>query len=131
MSTATTKQGSAAALVRETIQPWTRACVERDWDGLLEMCAEDVLFMPPGAVPVSGGEVRPWLDTFPTIKSMSWSASHIEEDGDTAWFHGPVEQTLEIDGREVRFVGKYACVMRRDAHRGWLRTAVIWNSNET
>jgi ketosteroid isomerase-like protein len=130
MSTAA-KHSSAAALARDTIGPWTRACVERDWDALLEMCADDVLFMPPGADPVRGASVRPWLETFPAIKSMSWSPSWIEEDGDIAWFHGPVEQTLDIDGREVRFVGKYACIMRRDERRGWLRAVVIWNSNET
>jgi ketosteroid isomerase-like protein len=129
MSTAT-KGGSAAALVQETIGPWTRACVERDWDALLGMCDADVVFMPPGAAAVSGAAVGSWLDTFPTIKAMSWSASHVEEDGDTAWFHGPVQQTFEIDGNEVRFVGKYACVMRRGKDGRWLRSLVIWNANE-
>jgi ketosteroid isomerase-like protein len=129
MSTVT-KSESAAEVVQRTIAPWTRACVERDWDALLEMCDADSVFMPPGAPAVRGAAVRPWLDTFPTIKDMSWSARHIEEDGDIAWFHGPVEQTLEIDGREVRFVGKFTCVMRKDDERGWLRSMVIWNSNE-
>jgi ketosteroid isomerase-like protein len=129
MSTATKTQ-SAAAVVERTNEPWSRACIERDWDTLMEMCDGGVVFMPPGAPAVSGRAVRAWLETFPTIRSMSWSATELEEDGDLAWFHGPVDQTFEIDGEEVHFTGKYTCVMRKDRARGWLRTMVIWNSNE-
>jgi hypothetical protein len=39
-------------------------------------------------------------------------------------------KSFDIDGEEVRFVGKYTCVMRKDPGRGWLRTMVIWNSNQ-
>jgi ketosteroid isomerase-like protein len=127
---ATTKDESAAAVVQRTNAPWSRACVERDWDALLAMCDPDAVFMPPGAPAVSGKALKPWLDTFPPIKKMSWSATHLEEDGDIAWFHGPVDQTFEIDGEIVQFSGKFTCVMRNDEKRGWLRTMVIWNSNE-
>jgi ketosteroid isomerase-like protein len=129
MSTATRTE-SAASVVQRTNVPWSRACIDRDWDALLAMCDERAVFMPPGAASVSGAALRPWLETFPAVKEMSWSASHLEENGDLAWFHGPVEQTFEIDGREVRFVGKYTCVMRKDLDRGWLRTMVIWNSDQ-
>jgi ketosteroid isomerase-like protein len=128
MSTATLTE-SAASVVKRTNAPWSRACIERDWDRLLAMCAEDAVFMPPGAPAVSGAGIRPWLETFPQIEQMSWSADHLEENGDLAWFHGPVDQTFEIDGKKVQFAGKYTCVMRRDRARGWLRTMVIWNSD--
>lgn len=71
---------------------------------------------------MSGAAIGPWLETFSIIKDMSWSAPHVVETGDLAWFRGPV-QTFEINGEEVRFTGKYTCVIRKD--RRCLRTMVI------
>jgi ketosteroid isomerase-like protein len=129
MGTATELR-DASSQVRDLIEPWTRACLQRDWDALLSMCNDDIIFLPPGAPAVTGEAVRPWLDTFPNIREMAWSVTKIDQDGDTAWLHGPVTQTLEIDGQTVRFDGKYTDVMRRGRDGGWRFSIIIWNSNQ-
>ena len=37
---------SALAALKDLIEPWTNACLTRDWDALLGMCTADIVFMP-------------------------------------------------------------------------------------
>jgi len=123
------QSGDAASAANSYINPWSRACVERDWDALLAMCNDDMVFMPPGTNAVSGGSMRQWLDSLPTVKAMSWSIARIRQDGDTACLHGPVKQTFTIEGRDEHFDGKYCDVMRRGSDGKWRFSLIIWNSN--
>ncbi len=126
------KKGSegAAAAAKRMINPWNRACIKRDWDALLAMCNDDIIFMPPGAPGVQGQAVRPWLDAIPPIKAMSWSVQRIVQIGNTAWLYGPVQQTFEIEGRDEHFDGKFCDVMRKGADGKWRISLVVWNSNQ-
>jgi len=112
------------------IEPWTQACLNSDWDALLGMCNEDIVFMPPGEPSVSGDAVRPWLDGL-VILSMKWSIDQIVVSGDMAYLRGPVEEVLEIDGREERFNGKYSDLMRRGEDGIWRFSVIMWNSDES
>jgi uncharacterized protein (TIGR02246 family) len=125
----TASQGAARAAVQELIQPWTQACLSRDWDGLLSMCTSDIVFMPHGSPPISGSAVRPWLDSFPTIKAMSWDVKNVEAEGDLAFVSGAVQQTLEIDGKRQEVDGKYCDLFRREADGRWRFAVIIWNEN--
>jgi ketosteroid isomerase-like protein len=127
---AATSTPSARAAVERLIAPWTRACLERDWDSLLAMCTDDIVFMPHGSPPVTGEDVRPWLDGFPTIKAMSWDVARAEEAGDLAFVRGSVRQTLEIDGEVVEMDGKYCDLFRREEDRVWRFAVIIWNQND-
>jgi len=53
---------SAASAIPELVEPWTRACLARDWDAVLGMCTDDVVFSPPNEPLVEGQAVRPWLE---------------------------------------------------------------------
>jgi len=52
--TSSATQTAVAGAVQEMIEPWTQACIRRDWDSLLSMCTDDVVFMPPGAPAATG-----------------------------------------------------------------------------
>ena len=74
----------AAGAIRATIPPWTKACLDRNWDRLLAMCTDDVVFAPPGEPSVSGKKLRPWLDAFPIMKVFKFTFDRIDVSGDLA-----------------------------------------------
>jgi ketosteroid isomerase-like protein len=118
------------AAIRSIREPWTKACLQRDWDFLLTLCTSDVTFLPPNESAAQGTSVRPWLDTFPTIKTMDWDIDHVEGSSDLAWLRGWVRMSLEHSGQEIKFNGKYTDVCRKEADGVWRMALVIWNSNE-
>ena len=45
--------------IRGTFEAWRDACVRSDWDALLGMCTDDIVFLPPGESTVEGaGEIH-------------------------------------------------------------------------
>lgn len=125
-----TSQAETRAAVQALIQPWSQAAVDRDWDKLLSMCTEDIVFMPHGSPPISGDAVRPWLESFPTITAMSWDVASLEEADDIAFLRGPVQQTLETEDGVHQVDGKYCDLMRRGADGQWRFAVIIWNENQ-
>lgn len=119
----------AATAVQNAIEPWTQACLNRDWDALLSMCNDDIVFMPPGGPPVAGEAVRPWLEALPVFRTMEWSVDDLHEHGDVAYLRGPVRQLFEIDDQVEEFDGKYCDVMVKGADGQWRFSVVIWNAN--
>jgi len=117
------------AAIRGTIEPWTNACVRRDWDRLLSMCTDDVVFLPPNEPAVEGGGVRAWLDNFPTIIAMSLDMERVEGAGQLACVRGWVKMTLEISGQQLAFDGKYIDVLRKQPDGMWRFAQVMWNAN--
>jgi ketosteroid isomerase-like protein len=118
------------AAIRAMIEPWTNACVGRDWDRLLALCTEDVTFLPPNEATVQGPGVHRWLENFPTIKAMAIEIDHIEGAAQLACLRGAVKMTLDISGQEVLFNGKYTDLFRKQPDGTWRFALVIWNSNE-
>ena len=56
------------------VAPWVQACLDRDWDALLALCTDDVVFAPPGEPSVSGEEsLKTWLDDFPVMTAFEFS----------------------------------------------------------
>jgi ketosteroid isomerase-like protein len=121
---------TATLAIHEMIEPWNRAVINRNWDAMSDMCTADMVFMPPGGHSVAGPAIRPWLDEFPTVKSMSWDVDDVQEEGALAVARGSVRQTFEVDGEEVLFVGKYCDVLRRGDDGRWRFSEIIWNANE-
>jgi ketosteroid isomerase-like protein len=124
-----TDYADVLAAAQAMMEPWNRACVEADWDSLLSMCTDDLVFMPTGEPPVMGDAVRPWLDSL-TIKSIWWDIDRLEFDGDLAYLFGPVKETLVIDGKDEVFDGKYCDILKRGDDGKWRFSVVIWNSNQ-
>jgi ketosteroid isomerase-like protein len=115
--------------IRGIREPWIKACVTRNWDALLGLCTDDVVFQPPNEAVVQGNRVRPWLEGFPTIKAMDWDIEHTEGNGDLAWLRGWVNMTLDVSGQQIRFNGKYTDVCRKQSG-SWRIALVMWSSND-
>jgi ketosteroid isomerase-like protein len=116
--------------IRGFVAPWTRAGVDRDWDALLDLCTDDVAFSPPGEPQVSGGDVRPWLETFPVIKAFDWDFDDIQISGDLATGSGAGIMTVEMDGEDVALNLKFVDIFRRMDDGSWRFAHIIWNLNE-
>jgi len=124
-------QAEALAAAKDIIAPWTQACLDRDWDKLLSMCTKDIVFMPQGMPPVSGDEVRPWLESFPTITAMSWDVERLEASDDIAFLNGPLRQTLEMEEGTHQSDGKFCDLMRREADGQWRFAVIMWSENHS
>lgn len=124
-------RAEAMAAVQDLVQPWNQAILDRDWDEMLSMCTEDIMFMPHGEPPVTGDDVMPWLDSFPTVKAMSWDVASLEAAGDIAFVRGSVQQTLEMDDGDYEVDGKYCDLVRRESDGQWRFAVIIWNENRS
>lgn len=118
-----------AELIRDTQAPWKEAALARDWDAMLDMCTDDMVFMPPGEPSVSGDDLRPWLESFPVIREFDTDFEDVVVSGELAVASGSVRMSLEIDGERVPFDGKFTDVFRKGADGTWRYRRVIWNSN--
>lgn len=123
-------QPDDAAQIRATIAPYTQACLDRDWDALLAMCTEDIVFSGPGEPKVTGDAVRPWLENYPVIKAFTFDFDRIEVSGDLAAANGSGSMLLEVEGQEVTSEIDFTDVFRKDQRGTWLYSSVTYNSNE-
>lgn len=128
MSSAATR-AEALAAVEKLIQPWNQAILDRNWDRLLSMCTEDIVFMPHGEPAVAGDTIRPWLEAFPTVMAISWDVTACEASGDIAFVRGSVRQRLETDDGVHEVDGKYCDLVRREDDGKWRFAVIIWNEN--
>lgn len=119
----------AETTIRATIAPWTKACLDRNWDHLLGMCTSDVVFAPPGEPKVFGSKVRPWLEAFPVMKAFKFNFDQIDVSGDLATAVGGGTWTLDVDGHEVTAAFKFVDVFRKSGDGSWRYAHVIWNSD--
>jgi ketosteroid isomerase-like protein len=118
------------ATIQSTVVPWTRACLDRDWDSLLALCTPDVVFSPPGEPSVSGGSLRPWLGAFPKLREFAWNFDHLEIHGDFAVGVGAGSWTVEIDGKPVPMSFKFVDLFRRGDDGTWRYSHVFWSLNQ-
>ena len=117
------------AAINALIEPWNEAVKQKDWEAVQAMCTDDMVFMPPEGLPVQGAGVRPFLEAFPTVKSMWWNIEDTHGQGDIAAVRGSVKETVEINGNDVLIDGKYCDVLRKGADGQWRFAVIIWNSN--
>ena len=118
--------------IEALVTPWIQACLDRDWDGLLALCTDDVVFAPPGEPSISGEEsLKTWLDAFPVMTAFEFSFDQIDESGDLAVAVGKGSWTIEMDDETASMTMKFADVFRRQADGAWLYSHAIWNHNES
>ncbi len=116
------------AAIRATMDPWTEACIAADWDRVLSMCTDDIVFLPPDAPIAEGsGAVKAYLETYPDIKKFTATFTHIEGSRDLASARGSVAITAEAEGTEMSISGKFVDTFRKQPDGTWLYTSVIWN----
>ena len=119
----------ASSAIRATVAPWTQAALDRNWDAMISMCTNDVVFAPPGEPSVSGKGLRPWLEAFPVMKEFNWDFDRIEVNGDLATGVGHGTWTLDINGQLVSASFKFADVFKKGPDGNWKYAHVIWNTD--
>ncbi len=117
--------------IKDTAKPWADACVARDWDALLGLCTDDVVFLPPDEPVVANEHVRSWLENYPEIKSMDVEFEHVEGQEQIAVARGQFTMTLLPTGAPapVTYAGKFTDTFRKDMQGKWRYASVTWNSN--
>ncbi len=129
-STGAQPQPDDTAQIRATIAPWVQACLDRDWDSLLAMCTEDIVFSPPGELKVTGEAVRPWLEDYPPIKAMAFDFDRIEVSGDLAASNGSGSMIIEVEGQEATVNFDFTDVFRKDLDGVFRYSSVIYNTKD-
>lgn len=130
MSTATLPSVDVNAIT-STGKLWAEACVARDWDALLGLCSEDVVFLPPEEPAVSGKQVRSWLENYPEIRSFEVEFDHVEGQDQLAAARGRFTMSIVPPGAPtpLTVTGKFTDTFRKDMRGKWLYTSVTWNSS--
>ena len=117
--------------IKNTAPAWATACIGRDWDALLGLCTDDVVFLPPDEPIVAGNQVRPWLENYPEIKTFEVTFDHVDG-GDqlaSAWGHFTMTLVLPGSSTPMAVDGKFLDSFRKGDDGTWRYAAVAWNSN--
>ena len=121
---------------RETIRiiaedRWTTALVKRDVDGLLALCADDVVYMPADHAALHGrDELRQWLSAFPPVASMTQPIEWLDGTSEHATARVSFTAALDVEGQRVQSSGKALCCLRKSDTGAWLVKSVCWNFDQ-
>ena len=105
-----------------------------DVDAIMDLCSDDIVFMPPEAPPVSGPDaVRAFFDEFLDAfdVSLELTRNGITVDDALAYEWGTVSGTATgPDGQSQSLNNTYFITYERDPEGSWKQSRNIWNSNE-
>jgi ketosteroid isomerase-like protein len=117
--------------IKATAKPFINACLDRDWDALLDLCTDDVVFLPPEHPICSGSkEVRAYLEDYPVMERFTFEFDRIEGQDHLAAAYGHYSITVQGDEGDLEVEGKFVDTFRKDDNGKWWYACVIWNSNE-
>ncbi len=69
------------------------------------------------------------METYPDIKACTANFTHIEGRGDLALARGTLAMTVEAEGIEMSFTGKFVDTFRKQPDNSWRYASVIWNND--
>src|SRR4051812_16693904 len=106
--------------IRQAIEAWLRASKSGDTDALLQLMAEDVVFLLPGQEPMRGrsafaaasrssGRKFRFVEGTPQIQEI-----HIAGDFAICWNHLDVRLAAEEDGKIHHHAGNILSVFRKE-----------------
>ena len=108
--------------IRELVQSWLAATEKGDLPAVLNLMADDVVFMVPGLEPF-GKET--FAASARNMKSIRFDGkSEIQEImvlGDWAWMRNRLEMTMTShDGQQTRRSGYALTILRKEPHGHWV-----------
>jgi ketosteroid isomerase-like protein len=107
---------------------WVRAGLARDWDKTLDLCAPDIVYMPPDQPAIGGHRaLREWLEQFPTILEFAQPIESIDGQATMAVFRSTFTVTVESEGKQLRNSGKALVSLEKNTLGRWLVKAVCFN----
>ncbi len=116
---------------RDALQALTdrsvRMSLDRDWDALLELLTDDVVFLPPDEPAVIGkAAAADFLEAFPILTQYSATIESADGRADHAAVRSSWEGTMETEEGEIRTVGKRLSTYRKEGGR-WRVATKCWN----
>ncbi len=117
------------AAIRSLIEDeWTQARADAADDRVVEMCTEDVVYMPHGQPPVRGrDELRAFLQRFPRVLSAEQPVERIEGYGDFAVVHARFSITVAGAGGPEQVKGRVVGCLRKQADGRWRCESAMLN----
>jgi ketosteroid isomerase-like protein len=115
--------------IRKLIEiEWSAAIVARDWERLLGLCTEDIVYCPPDHAVLFGRTAfRKWLNDLPPIKKFSQTLVEIEGRGPLAVARATFSITFEISGQTITATGNALGWLRQHGLGRWLTKSVCFN----
>lgn len=109
---------------------WTAAFIAGNHDRLLQLCDENIVYMPADHPAIRGrAQLREWLATFPPVSSFEQPIEAIDGHGDVAMARATFTVVLAGTHPPVERTGKAMCSLHR-SEGGWLITSVCWNFDD-
>ena len=117
--------------IRSSSLEFSKHMLARDFDALVQLYTDDVVFMPPNHPVVEGQDgLRKWFDSFPKASAFSLSIRDIGGYGDVAYVWGHATMTLHSEGGAgVEEAMKYVEVRKKQADGSWLLAVDLFNSD--
>ena len=115
--------------LQKLAETWAEAAPRQDWDTILDLCTDDVVFMPQDEPIVEGKEdQRTWHENFHTVQEMKSDFVKGEVSGDTAIGQGVFSLVAKSEeGSLVDMKGKWLSGYRRQPDGRWLISHLAWN----
>jgi len=106
--------------------------VAQDFESLVQLYTNDVVFMPPNGPAVHGRDnLLAWFKAFPKATHMETNVDHVEGHGDLAYVLGRYSMTIEPEGAPgpISDRGKFIEIRKRQPDGTWRMAADIFNSD--
>jgi ketosteroid isomerase-like protein len=115
--------------IRETTeQRWTKTILARDWEGMLALCAPDIVYMPADHPALRGhAQLRTWFDQFPRVLGLTQPLESVVGQGSLAIVRATFAATVDVEGKPTAGTGKVLCSFQHDVTGRWMVTSVCWN----
>ena len=109
-------------IIRDSVQRWLAASKQRDLSTLLELLADDVLFIVPGKEPF--GKEAFAAANQQQMQDVEMDATidikEIEVAGEWAWMRSFLEITFARDGKTARHSGHILTVWQKKSDGRWV-----------
>jgi ketosteroid isomerase-like protein len=118
------------ARIRALTDEWVVLSLARDWDGLMALMTDDVVFLPPDAPIVVGRlAVRAFLDGLPAITALAATMIAAEGEPGLAWARGSFTITIDATpGERKSLAGNWAAAYRKRADHSWRCASITWSA---
>src|SRR5687768_16460926 len=101
-------------------EDWVAEGLARDWDRLLGICAQDLVYMPPDHSALRGhAAFRGWLEQFPTIVKLTQRVEQVDGQTNLGVVRATLNATVEVGGQHLENTGKVLAWFEKGASGTW------------
>ncbi len=118
--------------IKEISDRFVRAVNARDWASVAALYTADAIFMPANMPRVEGRDsIRTWMEGFHPMNNFDLVVEKIDGAGDMAYVYGSLMMTFTSEEglEQMRDIGKYVEIRRKQEDGSWLLAVDIFNSD--